>query len=66
MAARDIPSVVATKAPLVSVGAEAWVSTSDGASHPSATAAFQAARLSGRDFGADASPLKVAAERRKL
>ncbi len=48
VAARDAPSAVATLVPLVTVDSEAWVSTSDGAVHASATGAHQAAKVSGQ------------------
>ena len=48
MAARDATPVVATTKALVTVTAESWVSTGDGNVHPSATAAHQAAKYSGR------------------
>jgi hypothetical protein len=47
LAARDAPSIVATTAPLVTVGVEPWVSVADGEEHPSATAAHQRARQVG-------------------
>ena len=46
IAARDAGPVLATTAPLVTVAAETWVATSDGATYASATGAFQAARVS--------------------
>jgi len=47
LAARDQPAAVANDTTLVTVAAPAWVSTSDGAVHASATSAFQAAKVSG-------------------
>jgi hypothetical protein len=47
VAARDAAPAAATMTPLVTVGLQAWVS-SDGVGHGSATAAHQAARLSGQ------------------
>lgn len=46
VAARDATPALATTAPLVTVGTETWVSTSDGLRHDSATGAHQAARVS--------------------
>ena len=46
VAARDATPALATTAPLVTVGTETWVSTSDGVRHDSATGAHQAARVS--------------------
>jgi hypothetical protein len=44
LGARDAPPAPATSTALMSAVEPAWVNTADGAVHPSATAAFQAAR----------------------
>lgn len=44
LGARDAPPALATSTALVSALEPAWVNTADGTVHPSATAAFQAAR----------------------
>ncbi len=44
---RDAPPAVATRTPMVSVTAPSWVNSADGVIRASATAAFQAARISG-------------------
>ena len=61
VAARDAPSVVATLAPLVTVGSEEWVSTSDGAVHTSATGAHQAAKVSGQAMAFAVAAADIAA-----
>ena len=47
LAARDAAPVLATLGPLVTASNPPWVNSADGSVHPSATAAFQGARISG-------------------
>lgn len=47
LAARDAAAVLATSKVLVTATAPSWVNSADGSIHPSATAAFQGARVSG-------------------
>ena len=55
VAARDAKPALATLTPLVTAASETWATAHDRASWPSATAAHQAARVSG-DAGAFAVP----------
>jgi len=47
LAARDAAPVLASLGPLVTASNPPWVNSADGSVHPSATAAFQGARVSG-------------------
>jgi hypothetical protein len=47
LAARDAAPVLASLGPLVTASSPPWVNSADGSVHPSATAAFQGARVSG-------------------